>query len=146
MALQVLIGRDWVNYTAGTTVLPTDGDSLNFRDTALAHAAGIANFGPIQLPWNAAVLYHGIDGADAAVTASRGDVKPVPKGSAAVPGALPAIESALNYNSTPRTATDTNEAGVVPNPPRDFIVRYTGIAGGATTISAFAHVQRRLSA
>lgn len=121
-------------------------DEIHIRDTALAIAGGIAQMGPIQLPWRPSVVRHGADGAAGGagtVTAGSGVLKTIPKGSAAATTILPMSSTTLETSSPRFSATpDQNIIGVVANPPRDFWVRWFGLTGAATTLSVFAVASR----
>lgn len=137
MALQVLIGgRDWVGYTAGTTKIPQteiDKKILHFRDLTLAVAT--AESTEIELPSPARVVHHGIEGANGTVTAGSGRVHWVAKGASYAASLQPIVDSTmLGMTSSPTTTAGTNKWGAFNNPPQRFLIRFTGLAGTATTI------------
>lgn len=137
MALQVKIGRDWVDYTAGTTIIPATECArkvLHFRDLALVVAT--AETAEILLPCPARVLLHGIEGANGTVTAGTGRChwKAEDASYAASAEPLPNDTTATNDKSSPHTTAGSNKFGRVEYPPLRHIIRYTGLAGSATTI------------
>lgn len=140
MALQVYKQGAWTNYTAGTTELPNT-PTLHFRDTVLAIDTGVATSSTIVLPRVAKDVHFGIDGADGTVIAGNAVLKWIPFGSSAADAKTPAHESSLNGFATPRTADDANEFGTVANPPESFKIRFTSLAGTATTLSLTIQVQ-----